>query len=175
MIYGFARQSGGEVVISSVVGRGSTVSISLPRHVGASDDGPLGIDGLRPPASRHGETVLVVEDEQAVRMFVVEVLEHLGYHVLEAADGQAGVAILRSAARIDLLVTDFGLPGGMNGRHVAEAGRALRPKLKVLFITGYAENAALGHFDTHTGMHVLTKPFTLDVLTNRIKTIIGAL
>jgi CheY-like chemotaxis protein len=101
------------------------------------------------------------------------VLEDLGYTAIEAADGAAGLKVLQSPARIDLLVTDVGLPGGMNGRQVADAARALRPALKVLFITGYAENAVLGHGHLDPGMHVLTKPFAMDALASRIKDLIA--
>jgi CheY-like chemotaxis protein len=106
-------------------------------------------------------------------MLVAEVLGDLGYNALEAADGAAGLKLLRSETRIDLLVTDVGLPGGMNGRQVADAARAVRPGLKVLFITGYAENAVLSHGHLEPGMHVLTKPFAMEVLANRIKDLIA--
>jgi len=107
-----------------------------------------------------------------VRMLVIEVLEELGYAALEAADGASGLKILQSNARIDLLVTDVGLPGGINGRQMADAARVTRPGLRVLFITGYAENAVLdGRLDA--GMHVLTKPFTMEALASRIRAIIA--
>ena len=114
----------------------------------------------------------MVDDEASIRMLVADVLEDLGYRALEAVDGPAGLKVLRGAGRVDLLVTDVGLPGGMNGRQVADAARALRPGLKVLFITGYAENAVFrdGHLDP--GMHVLTKPFAVEVLAARIRDII---
>ena len=121
------------------------------------------------PPSGQGETVLVIDDEPTVRMLVTEVLEDLGYHSLEAADGPAGLGILQSDVRIDLLVTDVGLPGGMNGRQIADAARVLRPGLKVLFITGYAENAVLSHGHLGAGTHVLTKPFEMMALASRIK------
>jgi len=114
----------------------------------------------------------VVDDEPTVRMLVAEVLEDLGYAAVEASDGAAGLKVLRSDARIDLLVTDVGLPGGMNGRQVAEAAREIRPGLQVLFITGYAENAVLSHGHLDPGMHVLTKPFAMETLAARIKAII---
>ncbi len=107
-------------------------------------------------------------------MLVVEVLEELGYAAIEAEDGASGLKVLRSGARIDLLITDVGLPGGMNGRQVADAGRALRPELKVLFITGYAENAVINHRHLDPGMQVLTKPFAMEALANRIRDIITA-
>jgi CheY-like chemotaxis protein len=116
-----------------------------------------------------GETVLVVDDEPIVRMLVIDVLQELGYTAIEAGDGHAGLKVLRSAMRIDLLITDIGLPGGLNGRQVADAARKLRPELKVLFITGYAENAVLSHGHIDAGMHVLTKPFSMEVLANRVK------
>ena len=117
--------------------------------------------------------MLIVDDEPTVRMLVTEVLENLGYTAIEAADGPAGLKVLRSDARIDLLVTDVGLPGGMNGRQVADAGRAMRPELKVLFITGYAENAVVSHGHLDPGMHVVTKPFAMEALASRIKDLIS--
>jgi CheY-like chemotaxis protein len=112
--------------------------------------------------------VLVVEDEAVVRLLVVEVLEELGYVPLEAVDAASGLRVLRSAARIDLLVTDVGLPGGMNGRQLADAARQIRPGLKVLFITGYAQNAAIGNGILEPGMAMLSKPFALDALGAKI-------
>jgi CheY-like chemotaxis protein len=106
-------------------------------------------------------------------MLVAEVLEDLGYTAIEAADGPAGLKALRAGGRVDLLITDVGLPGGMNGRQVADAARGLRPGLKVLFITGYAENAVLSHGHLEPGMHVLTKPFAMDTLASRIKDLIA--
>jgi len=114
-----------------------------------------------------------VDDEPSVRMLVTEVLEDLGYTVIEATDGAAGLKVLQSNARIDLLVTDVGLPGGMNGRQVADAARVTRPDLKVLFITGYAENAVVSHGHLDPGMHVLTKPFAMEALARRIKDLIS--
>jgi CheY-like chemotaxis protein len=101
-------------------------------------------------------------------MLVVDVLQELGYTAIEAEDGQSGLKVLQSPARIDLLITDIGLPGGLNGRQVADAARNLRPELKVLFITGYAENAVLSHGHIDAGMHVLTKPFAMEALASRI-------
>ena len=169
MIYGFVQQSGGQARIYSEVGEGTMVCLYLPRHQGeaASEEADAELAGA--PRAGQGETVLVVDDEPTVRMLVSEVLEDLGYTAIEAADGPAGLKVLRSDARIDLLVTDVGLPGGMNGRQVADAGRALRPELKVLFITGYAENAVLSHGHLDPGMHVLTKPFVMEALASRIR------
>ena len=113
--------------------------------------------------------VLVIDDEPTVRLLVAEVLTDLGYKALEASDGASGLKLLRSPARVDLLVTDVGLPGGMNGRQVADAARQLRPDLKVLFITGFAEHAVLSHGHLDPGMHILTKPFAMEALASRIR------
>ncbi len=174
MIYGFVRQSGGQVRIYSEIGRGTTVCIYLPRYLGVVEEAARPAVLADAPRAGRDETVLVVDDEPTIRMLIVEILNELGYTALEATDGAAGLKILQSDARIDLLVTDVGLPGDMNGRQVADAARVVRPQLKVLFITGYAENAILryGHLDP--GMHVLTKPFTMEALAARIKQLIAA-
>ena len=174
MIYGFARQSGGQVRVDSTPGLGTTMRLLLPRHRGEAAAVEVANDLSAAPRSAAGETVLVVDDEPTIRMLVTEVLEDLGYVALHAGDGPAGVAMLQSKRRIDLLVTDVGLPGGMNGRQLAESGRALRPDLKVLFITGYAENAVLNQGHLAPGMQVLTKPFAMEVLASRIKSLIEA-
>ena len=126
----------------------------------------------RAPIRGHGETVLVIDDEPTVRMLIVEVLEEAGYVAIEAADGPAGLKILQSDARIDLLITDVGLPGGMNGRQVADAARVKRPTLKVLFVTGYAENAAIGNGLLDAGMQVIAKPFVMAALGNKVREMI---
>ena len=172
MIYGFARQSLGQVRIYSEPGRGTMVCLYLPRYLGQAETEHEPPDAERAPRAGQGETVLVVDDEPAIRMLVTEVLEELGYNAIEAADGPAGARVLQSAARVDLLITDVGLPGGMNGRQLAELGRASRPELKVLFITGYAENAVLNHGHLAVGMHVLTKPFSMAGLARRIKELV---
>jgi PAS domain S-box-containing protein len=172
MIYGFAKQSGGQVRIYSEVGQGTTVAIYLPRHHGAVDADD---DAARPapvPSAAQEATVLVVDDEPAIRMLVTEIVEDLGYTALEAGDSMAGLQLLDSGARIDLLVTDIGLPGGMNGRQMADAGRSTRADLKVLFITGYAENAVFGNGHLAPGMAVLTKPFPIETMAARIRTLI---
>jgi CheY-like chemotaxis protein len=172
MIYGFAKQSGGSVGIYSEIGQGTMVCVYLPRHVGEAEAGETEEAAEEPPRAEAGETVLVVDDEPTVRMLVAEVLTDLGYTAIEAADGAAGLKVLNSDLRIDLLITDVGLPGGMNGRQVADAARNVRPELKVLFITGYAENAVLSHGHLDPGMHVLTKPFAMEALASRIRQLI---
>jgi CheY-like chemotaxis protein len=119
-----------------------------------------------------GEVVLVIDDEPTIRMLISEVLEEHGYAIVEASDGPSGMRILQSAARIDLLITDVGLPNGMNGRQIADAARQMRPGLKVLFITGYAENAVVGNGHLDKGMQVITKPFEMDVLARKIGEIV---
>jgi CheY-like chemotaxis protein len=148
--------------------------IFMPRYLGTVEDAELPPDLADVPRAQKGETVLVVDDEPTIRMLVKEVLEELGYAAIEAADSNSGLAVLRSDARVDLLVTDVGLPGGMNGRQMADVARTGRPDLKVLFITGYAENAVLGNGHLDSGMHVMTKPFTLEALAGRIKELIAA-
>ena len=168
MVYGFARQSHGHVRIYSEVGQGTMVCIYLPRHFG-EESAPLDdVHAVLPAPAVAGETVLVVDDEPTVRMLIVDALQELGYACAEAADGPAGLRLLQSNARFDLLITDVGLPGGLNGRQVADAARALRPALKVMFITGYAENAVLNHGHIQPGMEVLTKPFAVSDLAARV-------
>jgi CheY-like chemotaxis protein len=168
MVYGFARQAEGYARIQSEPGKGATIRLYLPRShgVAAADEGPEA-GHEEAPVTEAGEVVLVVEDERAVRDLVTQVLLDLGYEVLAAPDGAAGLALLQRPGRIDLLVTDVGLPG-MNGRQVADAARTLRPGLKVLFMTGYAENAANGGF-LEEGMELITKPFAVQALAARIR------
>ncbi|MCY1032801.1 PAS domain S-box protein [Corallococcus sp. BB11-1] len=170
MIYGFARQSEGAVRLYSEPGQGTTVRLYLPRYVGEGtpedSQAPRGLTDAH--VSEAGETVLVVEDEEVIRALIVEVLRELGYRTLEASDGTEGLRLLRSAPRLDLLVTDMGLPG-LNGRQLADAGRAARPGLKVLFMTGYAENAAMASGFLEPGMAMMTKPFAMESLATRIR------
>jgi PAS domain S-box-containing protein len=172
MIYGFAKQSGGQARIHTQPGTGTTVRIYLPRHSGIAEaEKPDPEVDHAMPGGTAG-TVLVVDDEPTIRMLVTEVLEELGYVTLEAEDGPSGLKMLQSDVRIDLLVSDVGLPGGMNGRQMADAARVGRPGLKVLFITGYAENAVIGKAQLESDMHVITKPFAMDMLAIRIRSII---
>ncbi len=171
MVHGFVRQSGGQVRIYSELGEGTTMCLYLPRFTGQVDD--IGLpEAVLAGDSGHGETVLVIDDEPTVRMLIVEVLEDAGYFALEAEDGPSGLRILQSDARVDLLITDVGLPGGMNGRQVADAARITRPGLKVLFVTGYAENAAVGNGLLEPGMQVITKPFAMTALGNKVREMI---
>jgi PAS domain S-box-containing protein len=163
MIYGFAKQSNGQLRIYSEVGQGTGAP--------AERDDTIEL-AKRPMPAGSGETVLVVDDEPVVRMLVADTLGELGYQAIEAGDGASALRVLESDVRIDLLITDVGLPGNLNGAQVAEAGRRQRPDLKVLFITGYAENAAISSGRLAPGMHVLSKPFAMEKLAARIRSII---
>ena len=167
MIYGFARQSGGQVRIHSVPDAGTTVTIYLPRNACAAEPEKAQPKFFEVQRAEGGETILLVDDEASIRMLVTETLIDLGYQVMEAADGPSALKLIAAGRKIDLLVTDVGLPG-MNGRQLADAVRSGRPELKILFITGYAENAVLNHGHLEAGMHVITKPFTMEALASRI-------
>jgi CheY-like chemotaxis protein len=172
MIYGFARQSEGYARIYSEVERGTTIKLYLPRYYGESEDSDAERAGLTEAhRSEDGEVVLVVEDEAAVRDLVIDVLQDLGYKAVEASDGPGGLKILQSELKLDLLITDVGLPG-LNGRQLADAARKHRPELKVLFMTGYAENATVANGFLEPGMQMITKPFAIEALATRIRDMI---
>ena len=171
MIYGFSKQSRGHVSIDSEIDQGTTVKLYLPRFRGEELDHPV-CDIQQAPDALDGETVLIVEDDPAVRVLVSAVLSELGYAFVEASDADGAVPILNSTQRIDLLISDVGLPG-MNGRQLAEIGRQYRPGLKVLFITGYAEHAAVRGGFLDSGMQMITKPFTFDLLTAKVREMIN--
>ena len=171
MIYGFARQSEGYARLYSEVGAGTTFKLFLPRHRGEARPNTPERAADPPARAQAGEVVLVIEDEAVVRLLIVEVLLDLGYRALEAAEGPEGLAVLQSAERIDLLVTDIGLPG-LGGRQVADAARAARPDLKILFMTGYAEEAAAAGGFLEPGMAMVTKPFAMETLAGKIRAMI---
>ncbi|ARS26197.1 PAS domain-containing hybrid sensor histidine kinase/response regulator [Sphingomonas sp. KC8] len=166
MIYGFTRQSRGKAVIESVEGAGTTIALYLPRWLGGEGDMPA-TDGRTETPVGHGETILVIEDETVVRLMIVELLNELSYKVIEAADAEPGLAILRSGAHVDLLVTDIGLPG-MNGQDFAEEARRLHPDLPILYMTGYSEAATRPEGFLGPGMALITKPFGGDAFARRI-------
>jgi CheY-like chemotaxis protein len=159
--------------VYSELGLGTTMCVYLPRHYEgeAVDEPALQVEEAPHPGAG---TVLVVDDEPTVRALVIDVLGELGYRLLEADEGATGLALLQSNVPIDLLITDVGLPNGMNGRQLADAARASRPDLKVLFITGYAENAVVGNGHLDPGMEIMTKPFTLDALALRVQQMVAA-
>ena len=165
MIYGFIQQSRGHVVIDSEEGRGTTIQLFLPRHQGAMEEVAPAGDEAAPSGA--GETVLVIEDDPAVRLLVMQVLEELGYRGIETADGRQAVPILESSRHIDLLISDVGLPG-LNGRQLAEIARERRPDLPILFMTGYAKQAADQAAFLEGGMEIISKPFAIEQLGHRI-------
>jgi CheY-like chemotaxis protein len=170
MIYGFVKQSRGHLRVESTENVGTTFRLYLPRYQGAAETSPVA--PAPNAAAGAGETVLVVEDDSAVRLIISNVLRDLGYACLEASDGQAALPILTSNSPLDLLVTDVGLPG-MNGRQIAEIARQHRPDLKVLFVTGYAEHATGQAPFLARGMQMVTKPFALDALALKIREMLG--
>lgn len=172
MIYGFAQQSGGHVRIYSELGLGTTVKLFLPVGTQVSAEQAQGHDGEALHPTGDGETVLVVEDDDSVRMLVVDVLNELGYRVLEAVDGNSAIPIVESNQRIDLMVSDVGLPG-LNGRQLAEIAIKAKPTLKILFITGYTATAASRADFLAPGMDMITKPFAIDVLAKKIQEILA--
>ena len=172
MIYGFAQQSGGHVSLFSRPGRGTSVRLYLPRLHSTEAEKILSPLVGEAPAAIAGETVMLVEDDAAVRMLVLDLLKELGYRAHEAEDAKDALPVLESDLRVDLLVTDVGLPG-MNGRQLAEIARQHRPGLKVLFMTGYAQIAAERQGFLEEGMDMVTKPFSIDLLANKIRTMIG--
>ncbi len=176
MVHGFVHQSGGKVLLRSTVGKGTTVTVWLPRCSDAAQ--PMAEAGSlvapsEPMVNPGDAVVLVVEDEPDLRMVVVDLLEDIGYTVLAAGDGASGLDIMESRSRIDLLVSDVGLPGGINGRQLAEAARKKRLDLKVLFITGYSESSTAGGSLVGEGMQVMTKPFQLGAFANKVQAIIS--
>jgi signal transduction histidine kinase/DNA-binding response OmpR family regulator len=170
MIYGFTKQSHGHVSIESQVGNGTTVQLFLPRFRGETQAEET-TEHTTATEAREGETILIVEDDPAVRALVSQVLSELGYAYLEAGDAVGAIPILESSQRIDLMISDVGLPG-MNGRQLADIGRQMRADLKVLFITGYAENAGARAGFLDTGMQMITKPFAFDQLTAKVREMI---
>jgi len=168
MIYGFIRQSNGYIQIDSTVGKGTSIALYLPRHHQDENEVAAEAAPTQAPRAQTGETVLVIEDQDAVRMLVIEVLQELGYTAIEAIDSKTAIPIFESDWRIDLLVTDVGLPG-LNGRQLAEIARQQRPGLRVLFMTGYTQAAAMRGGFLEPGMEMITKPFTVDALATRIR------
>jgi signal transduction histidine kinase len=168
-VYGFVRQSAGHVKLYSELGEGTTVKIYLPRHRGEeastkTEDGPANV------ARAIGEeTILVVEDDDALRAYTTDSLRELGYRVLEAASGAVALEILSKDRNVDLLFTDVVMPGGINGRQLADEAARRGLKLKVLFTTGYTRNAIVHHGRLDPGIHLISKPFSFQELASRIR------
>jgi CheY-like chemotaxis protein len=165
MVYGFARQNGGAVRIHSRPGQGASVKIYLPAAGEAKIEAPAATEPQVRGGS--GQTVLVIEDDPSVRLLIHEVLDELGYKAIVAGEALAAVPILSSGQRLDLMISDVGLPG-MTGRELAEVARGHHPDLPILFVTGYAENAAIRSGFLGANMQMITKPFALDVLARKI-------
>ncbi len=173
MVYGFVRQSGGQIRIYSQPGIGTTVCLYLPRYAGQVVDETL--QAAEPVSRSDGsETVLLVEDEVTIRQLLVEVLEGAGYRVLAVERGAGAMRLFEAGVKVDLLLTDVGLPGGMNGRQVADAARVAMPGLAVIFMTGYAESAIVGSGVLEDGMAMVTKPFELNTLVNKVRTMLDS-
>lgn len=171
MVYRFIKQAGGHVQIDSIEGQGTCIDLYLPCVVQDDSRSVVQTDTANPPRAVEGERVLVVEDVDAVRMLVIDVLRELGYSTFEACDAKAALPILQEADPIDLLVTDVGLPG-MNGWQLAEIARHHRPGLQVLFITGYAPDAQVRSDFLDSGMDMLVKPFSVDELARSVRKMI---
>lgn len=163
MVYGFARQSHGIVRVRSQPGTGTHVRLYLPRHENVAEVHNASASRSK-AAPQCGARILVVDDEPTVRMMMVDALGLLDFDCIEAHDGPSAMAILDDNPALDLLVTDVGLPGGLNGRQVADEARRRQPGLKVLFVTGYADSVVLQKDAAETGVAVLTKPFAIDDL-----------
>jgi len=174
MIYGFVQQSGGHVLLRSSEGHGTTVAVYLPRYLGAEVGAALIETTASLKRVQAGIVVLLVEDEPAVRLVMSDILADNGYTVIEAETGQLALHHVAAAERIDLLLTDVGLPGGMTGRQLADAARQHRPDLKVLFVTGYEEQAALGGVLMEEGMAIMTKPFNIGSFSRKVQGLMQA-
>jgi signal transduction histidine kinase len=171
-VYGFIKQSGGHVRIYSELGEGTTVKLYLPRLIAADADRGSDTPQQVLPKARHAELILVVEDEERVRTLTVEMLRELGYIVLAAADGHAALELIDAEPRILLLFTDVGLPGGINGRQLADEALKRRPGLKVLFTSGYTRNAIVHGGRLDAGVSLIGKPFTYSALAEKIREVI---
>ena len=171
-VYGFIRQSNGHVTIDSTPGRGTAVKLFLPRLQGPANAEPATAPAAAPESHGAGETILVVEDEENVRNFSVEVLENAGYRVLSAENAASAAQILTSTENIDMLFTDVVLTGPMNGRALADQVQSRWPDIAVLFTTGYTRNAIIHHGRLDEGINFLGKPFTATALTQTVRKIL---
>ena len=169
MVLGFAQQSGGQVRIQSALGVGTSVEVYLPAAAQPAEE--VTVEKTETPAG-DGQTILVVEDDDAVRLLVVSLLEELGYKAIEVSSPRLALPILQASRAIHLMVSDYGMPG-MNGRELADVARKHRPELPILFVTGYAETATVRSRFLGTNMDLITKPFTLDVLAEKMRALIA--
>jgi len=172
-VYGFVKQSAGHLKIYSEPGEGTTVRLYLPRLVSGAIRPENEAEARLVAAARRSETILVVEDDEDVRGYSVEALCELGYRVVEASDGPAALRLLETDSDIDLLFTDVGLPGSLNGRQLADEVRRRHPSLKVLFTTGYARNAIVHQGRLDPGVDLIVKPFTYAALATKVRRVLG--
>jgi PAS domain S-box-containing protein len=172
-VYGFVKQSGGHVKIYSEVGQGTTVKLYLPRLL-AEMVSAESLESTLPAEATSEETILVLEDDDDVRTYSVETLREIGYRVIEAHDGPSALRLLERQLRVDLLFSDVVLPGGLTGAQVSAQARGMRPGLKVLFTTGYARNAIIHHGRLDKGVHLITKPFSLNDLAAKVRDVLDA-
>jgi PAS domain S-box-containing protein len=171
-VYGFVRQSSGHIRIYSEIGEGTTVKIYLPRHFGADDDSAAPVPEPASPRALGDELILLAEDDDGLRSYTAQILAELGYHILEAADGRAAIDIIKTRDDIALLFTDVVMPGGVNGRELADEAQRLRPGLKVLFTTGYTRNAIVHHGRLDPGVNLIGKPYSFDELAVKIRSVL---
>jgi CheY-like chemotaxis protein len=171
MVYGFVKQSNGHVKIYSEEGHGTTVKLYLPRAAGTAE---TPAESARPTIARGDETILIVEDDALVRNYVVTQIGRLGYRTLAASNAAEGLAIIDGPEYIDLLFTDVIIPGGMNGRQLAIEAVKRRPGLKVLYTSGYTENAIVHHGRLDADVLLLAKPYVSADLARMIRTALGA-
>ncbi|WP_244652074.1 hybrid sensor histidine kinase/response regulator [Pseudomonas sp. CFBP 13710] len=172
MVYGFVRQSGGQIRVDSSLGQGTAMHLFLPRHTGEIGATLPVLTGALIDTEATGETIVLIDDEGTLRQMVGEALREKGYRVLEAANGVEGLSLVQGGLKADLLITDIGLPGGLDGRQVADAAWAMEPGLKVLFITGYVDQTAAMDELPEAVAHVLTKPFSLDHLIHTVRSML---
>jgi PAS domain S-box-containing protein len=169
MVYGFVKQSGGHIKIYSEEGHGTTIKLYLPPGEGATEVAA----GLAPQAEGGAETIFVVEDDSLVRNFVTAQLQSLGYKTVAAADSRAALQLIEAGQQFDLLFTDVVIPGGMSGRELADEVAKLRPGLKVLYTSGYTDNAIVHHGKLDDGVLLLTKPYRRNQLAEMIRKALG--
>jgi CheY-like chemotaxis protein len=167
-VYGFARQSAGHVKIYSELGEGTTVKIYLPRSVSDTDKPATG-ESSKIARWNGTETILVVEDDVALRQYALEILQELGYRVLSASNGVTALKTLGQEEHVDLLLTDVVMPGGLNGRQLADKAVGQRPGLRVLYMTGYTRNAIVHNGRVDAGINMISKPFSFEELAAKVR------
>jgi CheY-like chemotaxis protein len=172
-VYGFVRQSSGHIRIYSEPGEGTSVKLYLPRYFGAAHSDQATPD-VKAPRAIGAECLLVVEDDSALRAHAAEILRELGYRVIEVANGAAALQVLENNAGVDLLFTDVVMPGGLNGRQLADRAHRQNPGLKILFTTGYTRNAIVHHGRLDPGIQLISKPYSFHELATKVRAVLVA-